>query len=519
MAEPMEVEVAPGVNKKILRAGVDTPAATADVFDTADVSPPSGSKVTVHYVGRLLDGTVFDSSRERNDPFVFDLGKGRVIKAWDVGVASMKRGELAELTCAPEMAYGASGSPPKIPPNATLVFEVELLSWSSGDDISGKNDGSLVKKIAKEGANWKKPKNGEDVQFRIRVRNAASGETYVDHTQQAVWQRIGDVSVYPAAVSTALTNMKLGEHALVRATDAGSDAIGVPANTPVVFDLVLERWIEVVKITDDEGVVKRILGEGEGFKTAKDGSTAKVRILQLADPHPAFADLISQHPDGQGSEVTVVVGDVAGQLPEAVEMALETMKVNERAVVTVHPSFHSLATSAIYDVKLLSFTPVKDIWDMSDAEKVETANVTKEKGSTLFRESKFRAAEKKYLAALKLVESDFSFTEEQKAAVSKLRVASNSNLAAVQLKGSKWAEAIKSASKVLEIEPNNVKALFRRAQAEHRSGDLELALADLAAASKLEPSDAAIRAETTAVQNKVQAQKNKEKALYSKMFA
>jgi FK506-binding protein 4/5 len=83
----------------------------------------------VHYVGTLLDGTKFDSSRDRGEPFTFTLGAGHVIKGWDVGVASMKEGELANLICRHDYAYGESGSPPTIPPNATLKFEVELLGW------------------------------------------------------------------------------------------------------------------------------------------------------------------------------------------------------------------------------------------------------------------------------------------------------------------------------------------------------------------------------------------------------
>jgi FK506-binding protein 4/5 len=75
-----------------------------------------------------LDGTKFDSSRDRGDPFEFTIGKGQVIQGWDQGVATMKRGEVANLICKSEYAYGASGSPPKIPPNATLKFEVSNLS-------------------------------------------------------------------------------------------------------------------------------------------------------------------------------------------------------------------------------------------------------------------------------------------------------------------------------------------------------------------------------------------------------
>ncbi|NWX33831.1 FKBP4 isomerase, partial [Notiomystis cincta] len=87
-------------------------------------SPMIGDKVTVHYTGWLLDGTKFDSSLDRKDKFSFDLGKGEVIKAWDIAVATMKIGEICRIMCKPEYAYGSAGSPPKIPPNATLIFEV-----------------------------------------------------------------------------------------------------------------------------------------------------------------------------------------------------------------------------------------------------------------------------------------------------------------------------------------------------------------------------------------------------------
>ncbi|CAH0513318.1 unnamed protein product [Peronospora belbahrii] len=92
--------------------------------------PPEGYEIRAHYTGTLLDGTKFDSSRDRDSEFKFVLGKGNVIKAWDLAFASMKVGEKAMLTCKPEYAYGASGSPPKIPADATLQFDVELVGFS-----------------------------------------------------------------------------------------------------------------------------------------------------------------------------------------------------------------------------------------------------------------------------------------------------------------------------------------------------------------------------------------------------
>ena len=173
--------------------------------------PAKGCKVTVHYVGTLqTNGDKFDSSRDRADPFEFQLGVGQVIKGWDIGVASMRKGEKSILTCKSDYAYGDSGSPPKIPGGATLCFEVELLSWIETTDISEAKDGSLMKKVLKKGKKYDTPEYESDVVVSY-YKDGAEKTANAAHI-------IGDEGLAPF-LETTIQSMTLEEECRVDTAD------------------------------------------------------------------------------------------------------------------------------------------------------------------------------------------------------------------------------------------------------------------------------------------------------------
>ncbi|XP_069018871.1 peptidyl-prolyl cis-trans isomerase FKBP4 [Embiotoca jacksoni] len=228
--------------------------------------PMTGDKVFVHYVGTLLDGTLFDSSRDRGEQFSFELGKGQVIKAWDIGVATMKVGELCQLICKPEYAYGTAGSPPKIPPNATLVFEVELFEFR-GEDITADEDGGIIRRIITKGQGYSKPNEGAAVE--VTVEGTCDGNVF-DERELKFEIGDGESLGLPAGVEKAITAMEQGEEALFNVKpkygfgNAGNAKYNIPGGATLQYKIKLtafekakESWeMNTVEKLEQSNIVK-----------------------------------------------------------------------------------------------------------------------------------------------------------------------------------------------------------------------------------------------------------------------
>ncbi|KAM0875489.1 hypothetical protein ACQ4PT_036769 [Festuca glaucescens] len=269
-----------------------------------------------------------------------------VIKGWDLGIKTMKKGESVVFTIPPELAYGEASSPPTIPANATLQFDVELLSWTSVRDIC--KDGGIFKKILKEREKWENPKDPDEVLVKYEAR-----------------LEDGIVVSKSEGVEFTVKDDGFGEMGRPTAGEEGA----IPPNASLLVDLELVSWKTVTEIGDDKKILKKVLKEGEGYERPNEGSVVIEAVI------------------------------------EGLDCVVLNMKEGEIALVTIPPEYAYGSTelkqdlavipansTMIYEVELVSFVKDKESWDLNNAEKIEATGVKKEEGNALFKLSKFARA-------------------------------------------------------------------------------------------------------------------------------
>ncbi|XP_076951591.1 70 kDa peptidyl-prolyl isomerase-like [Bidens hawaiensis] len=507
-----------GLKKKIIKEG--------DGYET----PSNGDEVEVHYVGSLLDGTRFDSSYDRDVPFKFKLGLGHVIQGWDDGIKTMKKDEKALFTIPPALAYGESGSPPSIPPNATLKFEIELKSWTKVKDIC--KDGGILKTIITEGENWQTPKDPDEVLVKYEAR--LDDGSLVSKSEEVEF--IVKDGCFCPALSRAVKTMKKGEKTLLtvkpqyafgekgREPEGDNECVVLP-NTTLQITLELVSWKIVSEITTDSKVQKKILKEGEGYDCPNDGAAVQVKLIGKLKDGTVF--MTKGHDD-----VPFDFKIDEEQVIDGLDRCVKTMKKGEVSMLTIHPDYafglteshQDFATvpancTVYYDVELVSFEKEKDMWELTTQEKIEASGRKKEEGNILFKKQKYERASKRYEKALSFIEYDSAFNDDEKQQAKVLKISCNLNNAACKLELRDYKQAVKLCTKVLDSDSNNVKALYRRAQACIWLVDLDVAEMDIKKALEIDPDNRDVKLEYKLLWEKVKEYNKKDAQFYGNIFA
>ncbi|KPA82939.1 putative FK506-binding protein (FKBP)-type peptidyl-prolyl isomerase [Leptomonas pyrrhocoris] len=381
--------------------------------------PVKGAKVSVHYVGTLEDGTKFDSSRDRGEYFDFTLGRGQVIKGWDKGVATMHIGEKAILKCSPEYGYGASGSPPKIPANATLLFEVELFAWSREVDISAAKDKSLMMDVLKDGVEYENPAFESSVTMDVRI--------YVGKFDPEGEEE---------------------EHVPVKALPNWEVVVGVTPLPPYLEDFLHKM-------------------------RKQEAAACRVRSDLIQDAVPEFG--IPSSADRNHLDVTYVV------------------------------EVSAMSRSKTYDFDGLP--------------KIAEGEKRKDAGNDAFKAGDLVLAEKYYRRALEFVGEDYGYDDADKPACHRVRISVMGNLAQVLLMREKYADSADFSRKVLGLDAENTKALFRLAKAQDGMQDWDAAMKNVSKILAADPSNTDAAALKSKIQQSQKAYDQKQKSMFKKLFS
>ncbi|KAF9614383.1 hypothetical protein IFM89_018282 [Coptis chinensis] len=429
--------------------------------------PELGDEITVNYTGSVVNGARFASSTEKGEPLVAIIGKDPILKGCQDGLITMRKGEISIFIVPPTLTQGTHSLFPGVPLDATLEFHVELISWFKVVDIC--KDGGIIKKILLKSEELELPQKKDEVTVKYEVK-LEDGSLVAKSPDNGVEFIVNDGHLCPAFEKTVYT-MRKGEQASLR---------------------VQPKFRYIGKLSD-----------GTIFDTKGYDSTGP------------FEFKVDEE-----------------QVIEGLDRAVATMKRREAAIVIISHEYgfgdsKTEAKSTViparstlyYEVEMLGFTKVKESWDMEADEKLEYAAKRKEEGNSYFKAGKYSRAGLRYDMAAKYVEFDSTFSAEQKKLGKFFTVTCNLNHALCQLKLKEFTEAAKLCTKVLKLDPCNVKALYRRAHSYLELIDLDQAELDLKKALAIDSNNGEVLQLLQRVKNTQSYYDKKEKTLFSDMVS
>eukprot|EP00899_Mesostigma_viride_P024598 jgi/Mesvir1/5322/Mv15413-RA.1 len=528
------------VNSEVDKAGIlKAPLEPGHGSDT----PKSGDLVWLHLTIASENGRELFSTRPQaeggGDPLRFVLGKNTIVRGLEISVPFMKKGERAVLKVPPEYAYAAAGSQhPPIPDDAprgdAMLFDVTLVDWTSDVKVITE-DGLVFKQVLSEGNGWEQPRADYEVQLRIAGRGP-DGEVFFssDKCKGGVLRYVVGKQQVPEELELAVKEMLVGESAsiVMRAPriNPGGAIAQVPAGVPSVeYKVELLDMTQVRDLVGNGKVIKRRLRTGEGMFPVDcpvEDCTVTIRYKGTLADGTVFYD---GWRDKGGEPIVVDTGQ--GLLPEGLDMAVRLMCRKELASVTAEaeyaydkfpsrPADVPDGASVAWEVELLDFEAAKN-WNRIDfGEQMADALAAKEQGNRVFGRGDYALAAQKYRKLIQKLDRVRGDTPEEAAQVDAIKLPCMLNLAACCVKTDDFGEAIKMCSRVIDYDPMNAKAYYRRGTAFMSMGDFENASIDFKQMALCDDSykkDSAAALATLA--RKQEAHKRQEKNLFGGMFS
>ncbi|KAG9455803.1 hypothetical protein H6P81_000311 [Aristolochia fimbriata] len=477
-----------GLKKKLIRLGEGWEV------------PEEGDEISVNYAARVLDEDEVASNKDKGEPFIALVGQENIFQGCKEGLITMRKGEISVFTIPPAVSHGIQNLYPGISQDSTLEIEVELVSWLKVVDVCG--DGGISKKVLSKSEILERAQKKDEVTVKYEAR-LKDGSLVAKSPEEGVEFLVSEGHLCPAISKTVIT-MRKGEKALVQVKPeyafgtigrpARDGFVAVPSNSDITISLELVAYKLLEYVTEDMKVVKKITTVGEGFLKPNSGTTAQIRYIAKLEDGTIFEK------KGHGEEEPFEFKVDEEQVISGLDLAVATMKKGEFAIVKVDPEYgfgneeikRDLAvvppnSDLYYEIEMVNLTKVKESWDMKPEEKIEYAGKRKEEGNVYFKAGNYKRASLRYDMAAKYVEFDSTFDQDQKKIGKFFKVSCNLNNAACKLKLKEYREAANLCSKVLALESENLKALYRRAQAYTEVKDMDLAELDLKKALEIDP--------------------------------